>query len=268
MVEIINNIQSANDADDAVTLYGGVWDNLLSYLFNDDNPSTQEDLNDMDILLNYDETSMTVDSKSNTTGRKNVKSIDSPSDDDDDDDDNDETEVKNMKAIKEMTEDDFPLPDERIWGKPSSLLLKWSDTTPPVNSNSGIEVTLVTQCSLDRLSNLVKQLYHWGGKASVALYLKPSEWNPDLRGRLIEEITNLRARINKNYGEREFDIALRLVEGYSDGEPYPINYLRNVALLEAREQQLRFNPTLDKSAVLLGKNVFAFYFYFIFLLSY
>jgi hypothetical protein len=36
-----------------------------------------------------------------------------------------------------------------------------------------------------------------------------------------------------------------------NNEPYPINYLRNVALLEARRQHLRFNSSLDKSAVLL-----------------
>ena len=36
-----------------------------------------------------------------------------------------------------------------------------------------------------------------------------------------------------------------------DNEPYLINDLRNIALLEARRQHLRFNSSLDKSAVLL-----------------
>jgi hypothetical protein len=48
-----------------------------------------------------------------------------------------------------------------------------------------------------------------------------------------------------------FDVAVTTVERCMDDEPYPINYLRNVALLEARRQHLRFNSSLDKSAVLL-----------------
>ena len=48
-----------------------------------------------------------------------------------------------------------------------------------------------------------------------------------------------------------FDVAVTIVEGCMDDEPYRINYLRNVALLETRRQHLRFNSSLDKLAVLL-----------------
>lgn len=41
------------------------------------------------------------------------------------------------------------------------------------------------------------------------------------------------------------------MEGCIDDEPYPINYLRNIALLGAQEQHLRFNTTLKTSAALL-----------------
>ena len=48
-----------------------------------------------------------------------------------------------------------------------------------------------------------------------------------------------------------FDVAVTIVEGCMDDEPYRINYLRNVALLETRRQHLRFNSSLDKLAVLI-----------------
>ena len=48
-----------------------------------------------------------------------------------------------------------------------------------------------------------------------------------------------------------FDVAVTIVEGCMDDEPYRINYLRNVALLETRRQHLRFNSSLDTLAVLI-----------------
>jgi len=189
---------------------------------------------------NYDSRGMSKPSP-RRRDRKNRRDKENPS--------NDEVKINTVKAMEEMSEGDFPLPDVSIRGKQSTLLCKWNEMS--ASKKSRIQIVLVTQCSLDRLPNLAKQLIRWGGKSSVALYLKPNECTPDIRDKIINLVTSLRIAAKKAHGERGFDIALRLVEGWSDGESYPINYLRNVALLEARQQQLRFKPTLDESAVLL-----------------
>jgi len=134
------------------------------------------------------------------------------------------------------------------------LLTGWllDGTNPRVNS--GIDVVLVTQCSLDRLPNLEAQLESWGGKASVAVYLKPSEaeTGTDAVHSILSAIARARDAVTARGGSDSLNVAVTLVEGCEPNEPYPINYLRNKALLEARRQHLRFNPTLDTSAALLG----------------
>ena len=107
---------------------------------------------------------------------------------------------------------------------------------------------------MDRFSNLEAQLACWTGKASIAVYLKPGEKGVVAVHALMSIIKEARNRAEKKHnGHTRFDVAVTIVEGYMDDEPYPINYLRNVALLEARRQHLRFNASLDKSAALLGK---------------
>jgi len=105
----------------------------------------------------------------------------------------------------------------------------------------------VTQCSLDRLPNLNAQLASWTGKASVAIYLKSTENKLDA----LNSISSTIRKARNHAGGNDCDVAVTVVEGCMAEEPYPINYLRNVALLEAQRQHLRFNSSLDKSATLL-----------------
>jgi len=156
------------------------------------------------------------------------------------------------ELIKAMSESNlFELP---IASSESHLLLtEWSTSCNyrPYLS-TGIEVTLVTQCSLDRLSNLEAQLALWAGKASVTIYLKFTESKNDAIHTILSTIERARNQAGKNADARSFfDVAVTVVEGYLDDEQYPINYLRNVALLEAQRQHLRMNASLESSAVLL-----------------
>ena len=140
----------------------------------------------------------------------------------------------------------FGLP--KVSGKSHSLIADW---TCGFTDDHGIGVVLVTQCSLDRLPNLQAQLAYWTGKASVAVYCKPTECALEATIEICSTIEKART-IVAGKGET-LDVAVTLVEGCSEGESYPINHLRNVALLEAQQQYLRFAPSLDQSAVLLGE---------------
>lgn len=157
------------------------------------------------------------------------------------------------EQIEAMSESDlFQLPDTSENETPS-LLVEWDEqVNHEIDANSEIEVVLVTQCSLDRLSNLEAQLSNWKGKASVAVYVKPAEYHTGSKQVISSCIKNVKDCAEQaRDGGRSFDIAVTIVEGCVGDEPYPINYLRNVALLEARRQHLRFHDSLDKSAVLL-----------------
>ena len=121
-----------------------------------------------------------------------------------------------------------------------TLLHEWTSSS----ARNGMDVVIVTQCSLDRLTSLEAQLQRWQGKSAVAVYVSSTESKSDA----MVSIQNMVSRGN-------FNCAIMLVEGAPfDDEPYPINYLRNVALLESQRQHLRFHPTLEQSAVLLGKS--------------
>lgn len=130
-------------------------------------------------------------------------------------------------------------------------LSEWSYGKSP---NECIDVVLVSQCSLDRLKNFEAQLTCWGGKASIAIYLKHDENRSEAEIEILKTVQNVRRKCfdeKKSDAIRTLDVAITIVGGCSNDEPYPINYLRNVALLEARRQHLRFNHSLDNSAVLL-----------------
>ncbi|XP_057340323.1 xylosyl- and glucuronyltransferase LARGE1-like [Microplitis mediator] len=79
------------------------------------------------------------------------------------------------------------------------------------------DVGLVTQCSFDRITLLDELCRRWPGTISVAVYLTDAEVQS-----FLDFIRNSDVlRIRKN-------IAYHVV--YKDGEFYPINYLRNVAI--------------------------------------
>ncbi|XP_076748862.1 xylosyl- and glucuronyltransferase LARGE1 isoform X1 [Xylocopa sonorina] len=79
------------------------------------------------------------------------------------------------------------------------------------------DVALVTQCSVERIPLLEDLSKHWPGTISVALYLTDAEVQNFLE--FVRGSTELRNRKN---------IAYHVV--YKDGELYPINYLRNIAM--------------------------------------
>ncbi|KAG7203628.1 hypothetical protein KM043_013663 [Ampulex compressa] len=86
------------------------------------------------------------------------------------------------------------------------------------NVFSSTDVALVTQCSIERIPLLEELSKHWPGTISVALYLTDAEVQNFLE--FIRGSIELRRKRN---------IAYHIV--YKDGELYPINYLRNVAML-------------------------------------
>ncbi|XP_077994436.1 xylosyl- and glucuronyltransferase LARGE2s-like [Glandiceps talaboti] len=79
------------------------------------------------------------------------------------------------------------------------------------------DVTLVAQLSMDRLQMLEAICNHWLGPISFALYMSDAEVQQFLRYALSSEI--LMSRKNVGY---------HIV--YKDGQFYPVNFLRNVAL--------------------------------------
>ncbi|KAK2182015.1 hypothetical protein NP493_371g01031 [Ridgeia piscesae] len=79
------------------------------------------------------------------------------------------------------------------------------------------DVTLVAQLSMDRLQMLEMLCEHWSGPVSVALYMSDAEAHQFLQYALDSPV--LMARHNVGY---------HVV--YKDGQFYPVNYLRNIAL--------------------------------------
>ncbi|KAI4501740.1 hypothetical protein M0802_003075 [Mischocyttarus mexicanus] len=79
------------------------------------------------------------------------------------------------------------------------------------------DVVLATQCSIERVPLLEELSKHWPGTISVALYLTDAEVQNFLG--YIRGSSELRKRKN---------IAYHVV--YKEGELYPINYLRNIAM--------------------------------------
>uniref|UniRef100_A0A8C0EFZ0 LARGE xylosyl- and glucuronyltransferase 2 n=1 Tax=Bubo bubo TaxID=30461 RepID=A0A8C0EFZ0_BUBBB len=82
---------------------------------------------------------------------------------------------------------------------------------------SPTDVTLVAQLSMDRLQMLEAICKHWAGPISLALYMSDAEAQQFLRYAQASEV--LSARRN---------VAYHIV--YKEGQFYPINLLRNVAL--------------------------------------
>ncbi|XP_053924657.1 xylosyl- and glucuronyltransferase LARGE2 [Cuculus canorus] len=79
------------------------------------------------------------------------------------------------------------------------------------------DVTLVAQLSMDRLQMLETICKHWAGPISLALYMSDAEAQQFLRYAQASEVLSTR-----------HNIAYHIV--YKEGQFYPINLLRNVAL--------------------------------------
>ena len=104
-----------------------------------------------------------------------------------------------------------------VW--PRELLPACSDVTDKLrNSKLGVDVTLCTQLSMDRLQALPKLVQQWGGPMSVALYVHDAEL--PLLDKFIADYADA---FNSNDG-------LRLHCVLREGSVHPINYLRNIAL--------------------------------------
>ncbi|XP_078334366.1 xylosyl- and glucuronyltransferase LARGE1-like [Crassostrea virginica] len=87
------------------------------------------------------------------------------------------------------------------------------------------DVTLVTQLSIDRLQMLELLSNHWQGPISLALYVSDAEAQQFLKYAQDSEILMKR----KNIG---YHIV------YKDGQFYPVNYLRNVAVNQSQTSHL------------------------------
>eukprot|EP00095_Tigriopus_kingsejongensis_P005592 snap_masked-scaffold12_size759060-processed-gene-6.2 protein:Tk05592 transcript:snap_masked-scaffold12_size759060-processed-gene-6.2-mRNA-1 annotation:"glycosyltransferase-like protein large2" len=79
------------------------------------------------------------------------------------------------------------------------------------------DVTLVAQLSMDRLHIVPSLCQHWPGPISLGLYLSDAEAQQLVD--FVQNSVNLRSRTNIGY---------HVV--YKEGNLYPVNYLRNVAL--------------------------------------
>ncbi|XP_021257401.1 LARGE xylosyl- and glucuronyltransferase 2 isoform X2 [Numida meleagris] len=122
----------------------------------------------------------------------------------------------NQQALEELDEDD-PCYDFRrqhlTQHRVHLFFLQYEFLALP----NPTDVTLVAQLSMDRLQMLEAICKHWAGPISLALYMSDAEAQQFLRYAQASEV--LSARRN---------VAYHIV--YKEGQFYPINLLRNVAL--------------------------------------
>ncbi|XP_065492398.1 xylosyl- and glucuronyltransferase LARGE2 isoform X2 [Caloenas nicobarica] len=122
----------------------------------------------------------------------------------------------NQQALEELDEDD-PCYDFRrqhlMQHRVHLFFLQYEFLALP----DPTDVTLVAQLSMDRLQMLEAICKHWAGPISLALYMSDAEAQQFLRYAQASEV--LSARRN---------VAYHIV--YKEGQFYPINLLRNVAL--------------------------------------
>ncbi|XP_033371085.1 LARGE xylosyl- and glucuronyltransferase 2 isoform X2 [Parus major] len=123
---------------------------------------------------------------------------------------------RDQRALEELDEDD-PCYDFRqqhlMQHRIHLFFLQYEFLAFP----SPTDVTLVAQLSMDRLQMLEAICKHWAGPISLALYMSDAEAQQFLRYAQASEV--LSARRN---------VAYHIV--YKEGQFYPINLLRNVAL--------------------------------------
>uniref|UniRef100_I3KEU3 LARGE xylosyl- and glucuronyltransferase 2 n=3 Tax=Oreochromis TaxID=8139 RepID=I3KEU3_ORENI len=127
--------------------------------------------------------------------------------------------IKLQKALEELDEDDqcYDFRRERLTVHRVHLYFLQYDYTP---TEDNTDITLVAQLSMDRLQMLEAICKHWEGPISLALYMSDAEAQQFLRYAQASEV--LKNRKNVGY---------HIV--YKEGQFYPVNLVRNVALKNA-----------------------------------
>ncbi|XP_029000299.1 xylosyl- and glucuronyltransferase LARGE2s isoform X2 [Betta splendens] len=127
--------------------------------------------------------------------------------------------VQLQAALEELDEDDqcYDFRRERLTVHRVHLYFLQYEYTP---AEDATDVTLVAQLSMDRLQMLEAICKHWEGPISLALYMSDAEAQQFLRYAQASEV--LKNRKNVGY---------HIV--YKEGQFYPVNLVRNVALKNA-----------------------------------
>ncbi|KAF5892747.1 LARGE xylosyl- and glucuronyltransferase 2, partial [Clarias magur] len=125
-----------------------------------------------------------------------------------------------QKALEELDEDDqcYDFRRERIMVHRIHLYFLEYEYT---STEDDTDITLVAQLSMDRLQMLEAICKHWEGPISLALYMSDAEAQQFLRYAQASEV--LKNRKNVGY---------HIV--YKEGQFYPVNLVRNVALRNAK----------------------------------
>ncbi|XP_060903500.1 xylosyl- and glucuronyltransferase LARGE2s [Labrus mixtus] len=127
--------------------------------------------------------------------------------------------VQLQAALEELDEDDqcYDFRRERLTVHRVHLYFLQYEYTP---TEDDTDITLVAQLSMDRLQMLEAICKHWEGPISLALYMSDAEAQQFLRYAQASEV--LKNRKNVGY---------HIV--YKEGQFYPVNLVRNVALKNA-----------------------------------
>uniref|UniRef100_A0A8C6KA44 LARGE xylosyl- and glucuronyltransferase 2 n=3 Tax=Nothobranchius TaxID=28779 RepID=A0A8C6KA44_NOTFU len=127
--------------------------------------------------------------------------------------------VQLQAALEELDEDDqcYDFRRERLTVHRVHLYFLQYDYMP---TEDDTDITLVAQLSMDRLQMLEAICKHWEGPISLALYMSDAEAQQFLRYAQASEV--LKNRKNVGY---------HIV--YKEGQFYPVNLVRNVALRNA-----------------------------------
>uniref|UniRef100_A0AAR2L0I2 LARGE xylosyl- and glucuronyltransferase 2 n=1 Tax=Pygocentrus nattereri TaxID=42514 RepID=A0AAR2L0I2_PYGNA len=128
--------------------------------------------------------------------------------------------TKLQNALEELDEDDqcYDFRRERIMVHRVHLYFLQYEYT---STEDDTDITLVAQLSMDRLQMLEAICKHWEGPISLALYMSDAEAQQFLRYAQASEV--LKNRKNVGY---------HIV--YKEGQFYPVNLVRNVALHNAK----------------------------------
>ncbi|XP_034051503.1 LARGE xylosyl- and glucuronyltransferase 2 [Thalassophryne amazonica] len=127
--------------------------------------------------------------------------------------------IQLQAALEELDEDDqcYDFRRERVTVHRVHLYFLQYEYTP---TGDDTDITLVAQLSMDRLQMLEAICKHWEGPISLALYMSDAEAQQFLRYAQASEV--LKNRKNVGY---------HIV--YKEGQFYPVNLVRNVALKNA-----------------------------------
>uniref|UniRef100_A0A8C9T091 LARGE xylosyl- and glucuronyltransferase 2 n=1 Tax=Scleropages formosus TaxID=113540 RepID=A0A8C9T091_SCLFO len=122
-------------------------------------------------------------------------------------------------ALEDLDEDDqcYDFRRERITVHRLHLYFLQYEYVP---TDESVDITLVAQLSMDRLQMLEAICNHWEGPISLALYMSDAEAQQFLRYAQASDVLKHR----KNIG---YHIV------YKEGQFYPVNLLRNIALRQA-----------------------------------